>query len=181
MLPLSLPTVLLHGVPLAAVSALALAAMTDLGWRLIPNRAVAAVVACGLTLRLGAGGPGELAAAAALALASLLACALLWRRGLLGGGDVKLLAACVTLVPPAGALDLVLAVALTGGALSLAYLALHRLTRGRAGTGARPHGLARRLLRAEAWRIRRGGPLPYGVAIAGGAAFQLFAVAGAGT
>jgi hypothetical protein len=31
----------------------------------------------------------------------------------------------------------------------------------------------RRILRCEAWRIRRGAPLPYGVAIAVGAAFAM--------
>ena len=36
-----------------------------------------------------------------------------------------------------------------------------------------PPGLLRRVLRVESWRIRRGAPLPYGVAIAAGAAFAL--------
>jgi prepilin peptidase CpaA len=33
----------------------------------------------------------------------------------------------------------------------------------------RPHSLIARIAKAEAWRLRRRGPLPYGAAIAAGA------------
>lgn len=68
----------------------------------------------------------------------------------------------------AGAVGLALLAA--GGALALGYLALRRLLRGPAGK-ARGGGLLRRLLRRERRRILRGGPLPYGVAIAAGGLF----------
>ena len=50
-----------------------------------------------------------------------------WRCRVMGGGDVKLLAACALLAPPAAVPGLVLAVALAGGVLALAYLALQPL------------------------------------------------------
>jgi prepilin peptidase CpaA len=37
----------------------------------------------------------------------------------------------------------------------------------------RPPSLAARIIRVERWRLRRGGPLPYAVAIASGAFFVL--------
>ncbi len=93
----------------------------------------------------------------------------------MGGGDVKLLAAAALLLPPRLVPGYVLAVALAGGVLGLLYLGLGALLRRRAprATPRRPATLLRRALRAEAWRIRRRGPLPYGCAIAAGALFAV--------
>jgi prepilin peptidase CpaA len=157
--------------PLAAVLLLALVAAHDLAARTIPDRANLALLACGLALRAADGTllPWGLVAALAVFGLGFLA----WRAGAMGGGDVKLLAAVALLVPPAAVPSLLLAVALAGGLLAATYLLAHRLARP-APAGPRPQGLLARAARAEAWRISRRGPLPYGVAIAAGAVFALF-------
>jgi prepilin peptidase CpaA len=69
----------------------------------------------------------------------------------------------------------VVAVALAGGVLSLVYLALGHLIP--APVQLRPVGrlvgLLSRAMRLERWRLSRGGPLPYAVAIAAGGLFVL--------
>ena len=91
----------------------------------------------------------------------------------MGGGDVKLLAACALLRAarrgarrwswpspwPAGCWR---SPTSRSSARTVPVPAL-----------ARPGALPARALRAEAWRIRRRGPLPYGVAIALGTFFTL--------
>ena len=79
---------------------------------------------------------------------------LLFSRGWLGGGDVKLLAACA-LWSGLGGLPLLLGgTAIAGGALALAAIVARRFA------GSDP-----------AWpALQRNGPLPYAVAILGGAA-----------
>jgi prepilin peptidase CpaA len=136
---------------LPALALFATAAATDLRARRIPNRLTLALALLGLarvTWALAAGAPplplaADLAAAAvvfALATAGFAA-------GLLGGGDVKLLAAG-TLWVGAGALaPYLLTTVFAGGVLALGFAALHFVAR------------------------RRGAPapsLPYGVAIAAG-------------
>ena len=152
-----------------ALPVLALAAMRDVAVRRIPNRMAGAVALVGLLRQVAAGGillpAGLLAAGVVLLFASLL-----WLRGLMGGGDVKLLAATALLVPVAQVPVLLLAVALAGGLLSLFHI-LARALLPRRFPGPAPKGAVRRVLRCEAWRIGRGAPLPYGVAIAAGAAF----------
>jgi prepilin peptidase CpaA len=94
-----------------------------------------------------------------------------WRRGWMGGGDVKLLGAAALRVPPYAVPGMLMATALAGGVLALFYLvARRRLARP---GGPRPSSLLLRALRAERWRLRRGGPMPYAVAIACGVFFVL--------
>jgi prepilin peptidase CpaA len=153
---------------LPAGLALVAAALHDIAARTIPNTLCLSVALLGLLLRALAGDPlPGLLAALLVFLLALLA----WRCRVMGGGDVKLLAACALLPPPGAVPGLVLAVALAGGLLGLLYLALRPLLP--APAAARPGTLAARALRAEAWRIRRGGPLPYAVAIALGSFFTL--------
>jgi prepilin peptidase CpaA len=64
------------------------------------------------------------------------------------------------------------AIGLTGGVLALPYLMCRRRIAPPA--PVRPSLLAARAWRAERFRLRRGGPVPYGVAIAVGTAFGLF-------
>jgi prepilin peptidase CpaA len=94
-----------------------------------------------------------------------------WSRGWVGGGDVKLLGATAFAVPPAAVPTLVFVMGMAGGLLSLFYLSARRLIP--APSATRPHSLIARALRAERWRIRRGGPLPYACAIAAGGLFVL--------
>ncbi|MBK1660772.1 A24 family peptidase [Paracraurococcus ruber] len=153
---------------LAAGMALLAAALHDVAARTIPNRLCLGIALAGL---LGQALEGRLPWALAAALLVFLLALLAWRLGGLGGGDVKLLAACALLVPPGAVPGLVLATALAGGVLALGMLGLRPLVPLPA--GPRPTGLLARVLRAEAWRIRRRGPLPYGVAIALGTFFTL--------
>jgi prepilin peptidase CpaA len=93
----------------------------------------------------------------------------IWAAGAMGGGDVKLWAATILLVPPMWRLQLTffLDVVMLGGLLALVYLLLSVVVpRPRA---PRRVGYLHRFLRAEQWRISRRGPLPYACAIAGGA------------
>ena len=151
-----------------SAAALSLAALHDIVARTIPNRLCLAIACAGLAARALADEllPGLLAGS----LVFLLGWAA-WRCRMMGGGDVKLLAACALLVPPAAAPGLILAVAMAGGVLALAYLGLRPLVPVPA--PARPAPLLARARRAEAWRIRRRGPLPYGVAIVLGTFFTL--------
>jgi prepilin peptidase CpaA len=105
-------------------------------------------------------------------LASLIvfvSAAICWRRGWLGGGDVKLLGAAALAIPPGQVAHFVASVALIGAGLALAYLLASRVTP--APGVRRPGGLVARAIRIECWRIRRGGPLPYACAIAAGFLF----------
>ena len=172
----TLPTEVLLQTGLLTVSVALLcgASLNDVAVRTIPDPISLGVAAIGIALRLidGTVVPAFGTAAVVFAL-----CALCWRCGWLGGGDAKLLAACALLVPPVLVPQLVLVTALSGGILACLYLALWRLAslRGTPLHAGRSHTLAIRVCRAEWWRTRRRGSLPYGCAIAAAAMFTLFA------
>jgi prepilin peptidase CpaA len=93
----------------------------------------------------------------------------------MGGGDVKLLIAIAFLLPPADIPPALAAIAIAGGVLALLFLALRpRLRHHRLRPAGRSASLVRRAWAAELWRIRRGGPLPYAVAISAGTLFMMF-------
>jgi prepilin peptidase CpaA len=133
----------------AAIALFAAAAITDSRNRRIPNALSAALALLGLTrIALGlaaAGGAAAmgldlLAAAAVFALAALA-----FRFGVLGGGDVKLLAAGVLWLGAAALPPYLLTTVLAGGVLAVSFVVWQV---------ARP--------------ALRGASLPYGVAIAAG-------------
>jgi prepilin peptidase CpaA len=184
---------------LASTALLLAAAAADLALRRVPNAVPLTLAVVGLGLRLGAGSLLGGLAAAALVFALAAFC---WRRGWMGGGDVKLLAAATLTVPPLRAPGLLFAVALAGGGLAALYLLLaaflrpvgppggqpvgprpgSRRARGGAGprfhgldgrSATRPFGLLSRVVRIERWRIGHRAPLPYAAAIAAGALFVL--------
>ncbi|MGH7117998.1 MAG: prepilin peptidase [Acetobacteraceae bacterium] len=182
---LHLPPLALSLLTAASVLLLLAATATDVAFRRVPNKVSAMLTVCGLILRLGSGSllSGLIAAAAVFAPAAFC-----WRRGWLGGGDVKLLAAATLTLPPLFTPTFVLAVALAGGVLALVYLALSLVARRNAGRRAtallaappgaslKQRGVARffqRLLRVERWRIQKRSSLPYAAAIAAGACFIL--------
>lgn len=149
------------------------AAARDVAVRLIPDAVPLMTCCLGILVRLA---DGTLPLALPLAVLVFAAAAVCWRRGWLGGGDVKLLGATTLLVAPAAVPGLLLAIALAGGVLALIYL----LARSLSSDVIPPHvpparrqALLRRVWRAERWRLRRGGPLPYACAIAAGALFSL--------
>lgn len=170
MVPLPFPP-LPDAIAWLALPPLALAAMSDIAVRRIPNGLALGVALAGLGRQAGAGAAVTVVAMLAAAAVGLVA-GVLWLRGAMGGGDVKLLAAATLLVPPGEVIALLLAVAIAGGLLSLVHLLLRPALRGRV-RGAAPGRPWRRVLRVEAWRIGRAASLPYGVAIAAGAAFLL--------
>ncbi|MDE2580011.1 MAG: prepilin peptidase [Rhodospirillales bacterium] len=159
-----LPTLLgISGLLLVAA-----AAVHDVMARTVPTSLCLAIASVGLAARIGSGDAPSALAAACLVFLGTAWC---WRRGWLGGGDVKLLAACALLVPPHAVPGLVAGTAIAGAGLAAVYLAARRWVR--PSYGSRPLGLLARATRAERWRIARGGPLPYAVAIALGTAAMM--------
>ena len=164
----SWPSLLTSGLMLGSAALLLLASLHDLVARTVPNWLAVALAVLGIGLR--AVGGSLLAGTCAGVIVFVLA-AICWRRGWMGGGDVKLLAASSIVVPPSLVLSFITAVALCGGILALFYLIAGRLVP--CPRTARPRSLFARALRVERWRIHRGGPLPYACAIAAGGLFIL--------
>ncbi len=147
---------------------LMVAALHDIGVRTVPDSVSLLLAVLGTELRLRAGDAASgLAAGAAVFVLAMLA----WRRGWMGGGDVKLFGAASVAVGPLAVADFLLAASLAGGVLALLYLGLGRLVG--APSATRPAHLPARILRAEQWRLHRRGPLPCASAIAAGAALTL--------
>ncbi len=177
---------MLHSIVLfAAAMALLFAAAHDVAVRTVPNRVSLMVAAIGLALN---GLDGQLTAALFGAVLVFAATWFCWRKDWLGGGDVKLLTACVLLVPPGSIPEMILSTALAGGVLALIYMALTRLVAVGAAfgqtkvgngsvarySGARRANLIRRIWRAERRRIQRNPSLPYSCAIAAGVLLTLY-------
>jgi prepilin peptidase CpaA len=136
--------------PLLAMTVFALAALTDVAGRRIPNGLVLALVALAV-VRIATALAGGAALDLGLALAVFLAGAFVFHFGVIGGGDVKLIAAGVLWTGAGAAGEFLLATAIAGGVLAGAFLLQARLA-------PRPEGTAR----------VRPPSLPYGIAIAAG-------------
>jgi prepilin peptidase CpaA len=149
---------------LLSAGLLVAALLHDIAFRTIPNRIPAGLALLGLALRMQA---GNLAAGLGIAAILLLILGLFWLRGFIGGGDMKLIPAVALVLPPSATPAFILSVSLAGGVLALIYLALQFIVP-RPQPGPR-RGFLARVLKAEAWRMHRRGPLPYAAAIAGGA------------
>jgi prepilin peptidase CpaA len=159
-------SLLLFILSIACIALVLAASLHDIVARTIPN---------GLALTLAVAGiatgalDGHLLGSLFAAGAVFVLCALCWRRGWMGGGDVKLFGAATLGIPASSVFTFVAAVAIAGGLLAILYLGARRLVA--APTALRPDSLLARALRVERWRIARGGPLPYACAIAAGAVF----------
>lgn len=151
----------------AVAGLLLVACWQDLATRTLPEGVNITLALLGLALHFHSGGLVAALVAAGFVFALGV---LVWWLGAIGGGDVKLLAACALLVGAPGVPVLLLAMALAGGVLSLAYLVGRRWP---PAPVPRAAGLPGRVWRAEARRLGRGGPLPYGLAIAAGTLFTL--------
>lgn len=177
---------MLHSMVLfAAATALLFAAAHDVAVRTVPNLVSLIVALSGLVLNTLDGRLLPALFCGGLVFAVAWYC---WRRGWLGGGDVKLLSACVLLVPPGLVPELMLSTATAGGLLALVYLVLARLLHAQvrqggvqplsAGPGqlgsVRQQNMLRRVWRAERRRIHRGLSLPYSCAIAAGVLLTLY-------
>ena len=167
--PVLLPFAALCAFYVAAAGLMVAAALHDLAFRTVPNWLPVAVFSIGV---VAASLNHHLIYSLASAVGLFIVAALCWRRGLMGGGDVKLLAASAALLPPGRCGEFVLLVSLCGGLLAIIYLVLQRLIR--TPSTARPWSLLGRILKAERWRVARRGPLPYASAIAAGALLTVF-------
>jgi prepilin peptidase CpaA len=171
-------TTLLSALRLLAAALPAVAAWRDIATRTVPDTACILLAAIGLAGRAAEGGWAAPLLSLGLAAGLFLLLLPMAARGALGSGDVKLACAMVMGLSPAAAWDFVFATAMLGGVLGLGYIAGPALVPARA--AAPPGGgatLFRRLLAVEAWRLRRRGPLPYAVAIAGGGILVLLTAA----
>jgi prepilin peptidase CpaA len=139
---------------------LALAALIDI-WKLqIPNLFPVAIILLLPAWVYHTGWNNSLWQNGAVFLVAFFGGALLFSRGLLGGGDVKLLAAAALWFDFRGAAALFLYVAIGGILLSIAFILLRRL-------------LPERLTGGNIPSLKARGPIPYGVAIAGGAVLAI--------
>ena len=152
--------------PILYVGLVLAACLHDVVARTIPNGLVLALAFTGVVAGAINGNlPGSLGAASGVFIIAVFC----WRRGWMGGGDVKLLGAVTLGLPAGSALTLVAAMAISGGLLALIYLATRSFVLAR--FAPRPTGLLARAVRVERWRMSRGGPLPYACAIAAGVLF----------
>ncbi len=149
---------------------LAAGAWQDIATRTIPDEVNALLFVVGGLARL-IQGPQELLYSGIGALTLFLLFMFAYSRGLIGGGDVKLMTAFAIGLSPFDCYRFVVATALAGGVLGIIYLLLSRRLVPMRMPGRT--SLLKRVVAAEVWRIRRRGPLPYGVAIATGGTFVL--------
>jgi prepilin peptidase CpaA len=144
------------------------ASLSDIATRTVSNKLVVLLAVAGAAVHVR---DGHLIGALIAGALVFLVAAWCWRRGWMGGGDVKLLGAATLCMPPSSVLTFVVAVATAGGLLAILYLVARPLVG--ASVSRRPTVLAARVARVERWRIRRGGPLPYACAIAAGLLFVI--------
>lgn len=133
----------LHAPLLLLLAALLVTAMvTDLRARIIPNGLNAAVALLAVPWWLAAGlGPTDVLVQLGLALAVLAVFAGCFALGMMGGGDVKLLAALALWLPWQSLLTMLVWMALGGGVLTAILLVRHRLAH-RTGQIEVPYGVA---------------------------------------
>lgn len=109
-----------------ALSLLALAAVSDVFTLRIPNEI--SLTLAGLWPVYALIAPVDVLGSLGLAGGAFVLGLVLFSRGLLGGGDVKLVTATLLWVGPAGGVTFLIIMALTGGAMALFYLSRLRFT-----------------------------------------------------
>ncbi len=168
MTALTWQTPLAHGALGAAIMLLVFASVHDVVARTVPNLMAIALAAASLLVGAMAGHMlGGVVAGTIIFLFAVFC----WKRGWMGGGDVKLMGAAGLALTPAVVPLYLAAVSIAGGGIAMVYL-FGRLFL-KAPASARPGGFVPRVLRVERWRMSRGGPLPYACAIAAGTMFVL--------
>ena len=146
-------------------------ATTDIATRLIRNEICLVLALLGAARQFIAG-PMQLAQSLIVATILLLLLFVIYQRRLIGGGDVKLLAALSIGLPPAGVIQLLTVTALAGGALAMLHLVMRALPSPKLAPAG--SSVLRRVYAIERWRHLRHAPLPYGVAIACGGIWTVF-------
>jgi prepilin peptidase CpaA len=132
-----------YGLLGALAIALVYCAWTDIRSRLIYNRVTAGIALCAPLYWLALGEPlwPAWALHIAVALAAFALFFAFFALGAMGGGDVKLFAALALWFPLPAVGDMAVATALIGGAVTLLFVAEHRLRR-RPGRVEVPYGIA---------------------------------------
>lgn len=155
---------------LAFAVLMATAAFEDFRRLVIPNWLILALVALWpLCLAAGATAPAAALGALGVAAAVFAAGAVLFARGLVGGGDVKLLCVAALWAGPTATPELLVVTAAFGGVLGLFLLSplgAHLSLAGRLFFG--PPGAAA-VATIDDGRV----PVPYGIAIAGASLFVI--------
>ncbi len=168
MIPLAIQTPLAQGAIGAAIVLLLFASVHDVVARTVPNLMAIALAAASLLI---GGLAGHMLGGVVAGTIIFLFAVFCWKRGWMGGGDVKLLGAAGLALTPAAVPLYLAAVSIAGGGIAMIYL-FGRLFL-EAPASARPGSFVPRVLRVERWRMSRGGPLPYACAIAAGTMFVL--------
>ncbi|WMT78213.1 A24 family peptidase [Bradyrhizobium sp. Ash2021] len=139
-------------------------ATIDIATRLIRNEICLVLALLGIAGQVG----GPMQVAGSLIVATILFALLLviYQRGMIGGGDVKLLVALAIGLPLRGVIELFTITALAGGVLALVHVMMRLLPSPRLAPAG--SSFVRRVYAIERWRHLRHAPLPYGVAIACG-------------
>src|SRR4051812_2996174 len=145
-------------------------AMIDIATRLIRNEICLALALLGIAGQLAS--PMQITESLIAATILLLLLLVIYTRGLIGGGDVKLLVALAIGLPLLGVLQLLTVTALAGGVLALVHLMMRLLPSPRLAPAG--SSFVRRVYAIERWRNLRHAPLPYGVAIACGGIWTVF-------
>jgi prepilin peptidase CpaA len=153
-----------------AIVLLVYVAMIDIATRSIRNEICLVLALLGIAIQFAS--PMQLAESLIAATILFLLLLVIYQRGMIGGGDVKLLVALAIGLPLMGVLKLLTVTALAGGVLAAVHLVMRLLPYPRpAPAGA---SLLRRVYAIERWRHLRHAPLPYGVAIACGGIWTVF-------
>ena len=144
-------------------------AAIDVATRLIHNHICLTLALLGIVSQVA--DPTHIVESLTAATTLFLLLLVIYARGMIGGGDVKLLTALAIGLPLAGLAKLLTVTALAGGVLALMHLMMRLLpTPGTAPAGS---SLLRRVYAVERWRHLRRAPLPYGAAIACGGVWAL--------
>jgi prepilin peptidase CpaA len=143
----------------------AVAAAADAATRRVPNALAVAIGTLGVVHQLQSDGIHAALVAAGTGALVLIVLILPWSRRVLGGGDVKLAAACATWVGWERLPTFLLATALAGGLVAVATgtMALRRAAAAGVDKRSTPSGVAR----------ARKAKVPYSLAIAAGAVAAL--------
>lgn len=160
-------------VPIASILEIILllyVATMDVATRLISNEMCLTLSVLGIAGHLA--NPAGIAESLIAATILFVGLFIIYQRGMMGGGDVKLLVVLAMGLPLMGVIQLLTITAFAGGVLALVHLIMRNLPHPRpAPTGS---SLLRRIYAVERWRHLRHAPLPYGVAIACGGIGAIF-------
>jgi prepilin peptidase CpaA len=145
-------------------------AVIDIATRSIRNEICLVVALLGIAGQFAR--PMQIAESLIAATILFLLLLVIYQRGIIGGGDVKLLVALAIGLPLMGVFKLLTVTTLAGGVLALVHLMMRVLPYPRLAPAG--SSFVRRVYAIERWRHLRHAPLPYGVAIACGGIWTVF-------